>query len=127
MANPEMSITKMNDIMKLGVEIYIDDFGTGLSSLNYLKYLPASSLKIDKVFVDEIENQPNELTFLETIIALAKTRGKQTIVEGVSTEKQVELLTSVGCERMQGFYFSRPVRPDQFRTYFTKGGKLPLS
>lgn len=125
MANPEMSITKMNDIMQLGVDIYIDDFGTGLSSLNYLKYLPASSLKIDKVFVDEIENKPEELAFLETIIALAGTRGKQTIVEGVSTRKQVELLTSVGCERMQGYYFSRPVPAGQFAAYFKGGGKLP--
>ncbi len=126
MANPELSITKMQDIIRLGIEIYIDDFGTGLSSLNYLKDLPASSLKIDKVFVDEIENKPEELAFLETIIALAKTRGKQTIVEGVSTEKQVELLTSIGCERMQGFYFSKPVPADQFREYIHDGGKLPV-
>lgn len=127
MANPEMSITKMNDIMKLGVEIYIDDFGTGLSSLNYLKFLPATSLKIDKVFVDEIETKPKELSFLETIIALAKTRGKETIVEGVSTEQQVKLLKSIGCERMQGFYFSRPVPAGRFRTYLESGGELPAS
>lgn len=125
MANPELSITKMQDIMKLGVDIYIDDFGTGLSSLNYLKYLPASSLKIDKVFVDEIEEKPEELAFLESIIALAKTRGKQTIVEGVSTVKQVELLKSIGCERMQGYYFSRPVPAEEFSAYFKGGGRLP--
>lgn len=125
MIDPDTSIQRMKEIMELGVDIYIDDFGTGLSSLNYLKYLPASSLKIDKVFIDEIEGKPNELIFLKTIIELAKTRGKQTIVEGVSTAKQVELLRSIYCERMQGFYFSKPVPADIFESYLDNGKTLP--
>lgn len=124
--SPERTLTRMNEIINLGVQIYIDDFGTGLSSLQYLKILPTQALKIDKAFVDAIEENPAELEFLERIIALVKARGKRVVVEGVATEGQYHLLRRIGCDRMQGYYFSHPVTAEYFTTLLEAGGRLPI-
>ena len=127
MLSPEKTLTRMNEIINLGVQIYIDDFGTGLSSLQYLKILPTQALKIDKAFVDSIEENPAELEFLRQIIALVKTRGKRVVVEGVATEGQYHLLRRIGCDRMQGYYFSHPVTAGYFTTLLEAGGRLPIT
>ncbi len=124
--SPERTLTRMNEIINLGVQIYIDDFGTGLSSLQYLKILPTQALKIDKAFVDAIEENPAELEFLQRIIALVKARGKRVVVEGVATEGQYHLLRRIGCDRMQGYYFSHPVTAEYFTTLLEAGGRLPI-
>lgn len=122
---PEKSIDRMEKMKELGVQIYIDDFGTGQSSLNYLKKLPAEVLKIDKIFVEEIVENLNELSFLENIIALAKRRGKKVIIEGVSDEGKYQKLKDLECDAMQGFYFAKPVPPEEFEQFLREGGSLP--
>ena len=81
--NPDKFIKRIEMLKKLGVEIYIDDFGTGQSSLEYLKSIPAEILKIDKIFVDGIHTSVSDREFLEAMVALVKTRGKQIITEGI--------------------------------------------
>lgn len=122
---PEKSIDRMEKMKELGIQIYIDDFGTGQSSLNYLKKLPAEVLKIDKIFVEEIVENLNELSFLENIIALAKRRGKKVIIEGVSDEGKYQKLKDLECDAMQGFYFAKPVPPEEFEQFLREGGNLP--
>lgn len=126
MKDPEKSIKKMNELAELGIELYIDDFGTGLSSLSYLKNLPAKTVKIDKSFIDPIADNTEERVFLNNIIEMAKSRNKKVIVEGVATKEQMEILQSMNCDRMQGFYFSKPVPAAEFEHYLVHGGILPL-
>ncbi|MBN1648315.1 MAG: EAL domain-containing protein [Spirochaetales bacterium] len=125
MRDPEASIEKMSQLADLGIELYIDDFGTGLSSLTYLKSLPAKTVKIDKSFIDPIAQDRGDREFLNNIINLAKSRNKKVIVEGVATKEQAEILKSMDCDRMQGYYFSKPVPAEDFERYLLHGGILP--
>jgi EAL domain-containing protein (putative c-di-GMP-specific phosphodiesterase class I) len=124
MIKPEHALQRMEQLTGLGVEIYIDDFGTGLSSLSYLKRLPASALKIDKVFIDEIENDESEREFLKNIINLAKSRNKTIILEGVNSYGQYTILRRLHCDLMQGFYFSPPLTAEKFEQLLKNGGNL---
>jgi EAL domain-containing protein (putative c-di-GMP-specific phosphodiesterase class I) len=125
MLSPQKSINKMVELNRIGVDIYIDDFGSGLSSLQYLKQLPAQTLKIDRGFIKNIEEEQSEREFLKTIIDMAENRGKQVIVEGVSSEKQYTLLREMGCPYMQGYYFSKPMPADEFTDLLSRARSLP--
>ena len=104
-------------LKELGIEIYIDDFGTGQSSLEYLKNIPADVLKVDKIFIDNIDKNKADLEFFAAMVALVKTRGKRIITEGVTTKEQAEIVTKLGCERMQGYYFAKPMTAGEFESY----------
>ncbi len=104
----------------LGVEVYVDDFGTGQSSLSYLKNLPVSTLKIDRSFVDALIDHPEDLSFIENIVTLVKSRGKRVIAEGVTTEGQAELLRQVGCDALQGFHYSEPLPAAEFEHFLNE-------
>jgi len=125
MDDPERSIRTIRAIMDLGVDVWIDDFGTGQSSLAYLKQLPASVLKIDKVFIDQIANDEEDLVYLESIIRAIRSRGKSVVIEGVTDEDQVRRLRAIGCDLMQGYYFSEPVSAPVLLDLLTEGGALP--
>jgi len=125
MDDPERSIRTIRAIMDLGVDVWIDDFGTGQSSLAYLKQLPASVLKIDKVFIDQIANDEEDLVYLESIIRAIRSRGKSVVIEGVTDEDQVRRLRAIGCDLMQGYYFSEPVSAPTLLGLLTPGGALP--
>ena len=127
MDNPDEAIRKMLSLYNMGIELFIDDFGTGQSSLSYLKRIPAKTLKIDKVFVDELVKSDSEREYLSNIISLVRSRNKNVIVEGVSSKEQAELLNIMNCDRMQGFYFSKPIRPEKFEKYLLGRIKLPES
>lgn len=114
MRDPERSIAVMKEIMALGPGLFIDDFGTGHSSLAYLKLIPAEVLKLDKIFIDRIEHDAKERKFVEGIIRLVGSMEKEIICEGVESREQVELLAAMGCRRFQGFYFSRPLPAEEF-------------
>lgn len=101
------------DIIKkakeLGLKIALDDFGTGYSSLSYFKHIPAEVIKIDKLFVDNIaENEFDQYT-AKTIIELAHHKGLEVVAEGVESERQVQILTEIGCDTIQGYYYSKPI------------------
>ena len=109
---PELdSLVKLRDA---GISLAIDDFGTGYSSLSYLKNLPFDTLKVDQSFVRGIGSDWRDDATVEAIIRLAHCHGLDLVAEGVETEDQCRRLGSQGCERMQGFWFSPPLRPEEF-------------
>jgi EAL domain-containing protein (putative c-di-GMP-specific phosphodiesterase class I) len=114
MDDPERTIRQMQTLLDIGVETFIDDFGTGYSSLGYLKRLPAVTLKIDKLFIDALEDSQQERDYLTHIIRTVKSRRKKVLVEGVSSKVQFELLKSMDCDQMQGYLFSPPVPAGEF-------------
>ena len=124
--NPKEFIKQISELQSMGIEIFIDDFGTGQSSLEHLKTIPADVLKIDRSFIINIDTDEEDLNFLKSIVQMIKSRNKKIVVEGVSTEKQAEILVSMGCERFQGYYFSRPLPPDKFKELLDSGKTLPL-
>ena len=111
------NLEKTKSVLKLfknsGIGISIDDFGTGYSSLSYLSQLPVDFLKIDISFVRNILEDEKTLSVVKTIIYLAKQLNITTIAEGVETEKQVNRLKELGCDYLQGFYFSKPIPASQ--------------
>ena len=104
--------TVCDALRALGVSIALDDFGTGYSSLSYLSTLPINTLKIDRSFVQEARTQSN-LKIMKSIISLANSMGLNLLVEGVERDWQLETIVDLGCERVQGFYFSRPLTSAQ--------------
>jgi diguanylate cyclase (GGDEF)-like protein len=106
-------VTVMTEIQSLGVEIWIDDFGTGQSSLSYLKYLPVSTVKIDKDFVTELGSDTTDIDYLRGIVETVRSRGKPIVIEGVGTEDQLRLVEGLNVEFLQGFYFARPMPAEE--------------
>jgi EAL domain-containing protein (putative c-di-GMP-specific phosphodiesterase class I) len=105
----ESSISKMQQLKAAGVSLSVDDFGTGYSSLAYLKRLPVDVLKIDKSFIQEIDNDHNDSVIVETIIAMAKHMKIDIVAEGVETERALKFLKSRGCQKFQGYFFGEPL------------------
>ncbi|MCH8179858.1 MAG: EAL domain-containing protein [Proteobacteria bacterium] len=97
----------------LGVSISLDDFGTGYSSLNYLTSFHIDTLKIDRSFITRIETSQRDSTLVRAIVALGHSLGLQMVAEGVETQGQADILTQLGCQRLQGYLFSRPVPAQQ--------------
>ncbi len=105
-------INKMNILRDIGIRFSMDDFGTGFSSLSYLRQLPIDTLKIDKSFIDTVVTDGPTRTIAESIIELSKKLGFDTIAEGVEEEVQYSLLKNIGCENIQGYYFGKPMDVD---------------
>ena len=110
-------IPALHRLTEIGVEISIDDFGTGYSSLAYLTTLPISELKIDRGFVRDLGITPQSSAVVTAIIALARSLGLRVIAEGVENLRQMEVLHRLGCGVMQGFLFSRAIRPDELERW----------
>lgn len=113
MQNPTLTIEMLQNLRKSGITIGIDDFGTGYSSLAYLHQMPLDVLKIDRSFVCRIHEDPKHLAIIRSIVALANSLGLKTIAEGVETLEQAHQLRQVGCDMLQGFYFSKPLVRDE--------------
>lgn len=118
-------ITKMSKLRVLGVSFSLDDFGTGFSSLSFLKLLPLNQLKIDKSFVRDILTDTNDAVIARTIVALANSLGLNVIAEGVELEGQRAFLSKHGCHDYQGYLFSRPLTEQQFHA-FCQSYKAPV-
>lgn len=109
MQDVEFTKSVLDRIKKSGIHINIDDFGTGYSSLSYLKKLPIDNLKIDISFVRGIADNRDDRAIASAIISMAHNLNMKTIAEGVETEEQLKILRQLGCDMIQGFYFSRPL------------------
>jgi diguanylate cyclase (GGDEF)-like protein len=123
MADPRAVIARMQALRRTGVRLAIDDFGTGYSSLAYLRDLPVDTVKVDKSFVDGIVGAEIDRELIKTIISLASRLGLDTVAEGVEGEEQAALLSSIGCSRMQGFLFARPMPADQVEAACERVGR----
>ena len=109
MADPMLARRLLVQLQALGVGVSLDDFGTGHSSLTYLKQLPISRIKLDRSFIQPILHNPQDATLVRAVIALAHTLGLEVVAEGVEEEAQVRLLETQGCDIFQGWFFSRAV------------------
>jgi EAL domain-containing protein (putative c-di-GMP-specific phosphodiesterase class I) len=105
--------TLVRSLKDLGVRIAVDDFGTGFSSLRYLRDFPVDVLKIDKSFIDDIARDPRQRALVEGIVRMADTLGLQVIAEGVEEQAQRDALAAMGCGFGQGFLFARPMTVEQ--------------
>jgi EAL domain-containing protein (putative c-di-GMP-specific phosphodiesterase class I) len=100
---------QLRHLRRLGVSIVLDDFGTGYSSLTYLWKFPFDTVKIDQLFVSEMETDPKAAAIVNTIAALGKVLGLTITAEGVETQAQARILREAGCDQAQGFLFGRPL------------------
>jgi EAL domain-containing protein (putative c-di-GMP-specific phosphodiesterase class I) len=107
----------LKELHDFGVTISLDDFGTGYSSLTYLKSFPIDNLKIDKTFIDDYDSVSGSI-FIETIVKMGQTLKMKVVAEGAELKEQVEYLKSIGCDQCQGYYFSKPIKADDFETLF---------
>jgi diguanylate cyclase (GGDEF)-like protein/PAS domain S-box-containing protein len=99
----------LKQIKEMGIRVTMDDFGTGYSSLSYLRRIPLSCLKIDRSFITDINKDENADKLIASIISMAHELGLEVVAEGVEEKYQVDHLTALGCEYLQGYYFSRPI------------------
>ena len=109
MANAEQTARKLQAFRELGVSLAIDDFGTGYSSLAYLKRLPITTIKIDKAFVGDLIDDPEDTAITTAVIAMARSLGLLVVAEGVENQKQLQFLARHGCDEVQGFWISPPL------------------
>ena len=115
--NSEQLVSVVKDLWDKGFKIEMDDFGTGYSSLNMIGTLPIDALKLDMQFIRNAFRERKDIRLLEAVIGLAKSLGFPTIAEGVETAEQMFTLKSMGCDFIQGYYFSRPLPSDEFEAY----------
>lgn len=128
MRKAEQTTRILDELKALGVRLSMDDFGTGYSSLSYLRRFPLDTLKIDRSFVSEMDNNKESREIVQTIMTLAHNLHMEVVAEGVETTEQVKQLKSLGCECAQGYLFSKPMNEEQVEVVLTsarKANKLP--
>jgi PAS domain S-box-containing protein len=127
MADADRSTNVLSQLKGLGVGLDIDDFGTGYSSLSRLQSFRVDTLKIDRFFVSRIDTDPETLEIVRTIVMLAHNLGMKVVAEGVETQSQMDLLREIGCERAQGYLFSKPADPEAIGKLLTnsRAGLVP--
>lgn len=113
MEDAEASLRLLHSLKKENLHLQIDDFGTGYSSLSYLRKIPADNLKIDRSFVDGMENDDDKMAIVKTIITLADSLGMNVVAEGIETVEQLIRLRELGCKYGQGFLFDKPMSKEE--------------
>jgi len=121
MKHAEFTASVLQILRKRGVQVAVDDFGTGYSSLSYLQKFPVDALKIDQSFVRQISTSGDDTTIVKAVIGMARSLKLRVIAEGVETLDEVAFLRAYRCEEAQGYYFSRPVLPQQFAMLLRNG------
>ncbi|CUW38916.1 Putative Adenylyl cyclase class-3/4/guanylyl cyclase,378-537 and Diguanylate phosphodiesterase, EAL domain,544-790 [Magnetospirillum sp. XM-1] len=113
MAEPERAIEQLNRLREIGIQVSVDDFGTGYSSLSYLKRLPLSTIKVDRSFVRDVNNQSENAAIVSAILGLADALDMSIVAEGVETEGEERHLRDAGCIKVQGFRYAKPMPANQ--------------
>ncbi|WP_425599039.1 EAL domain-containing protein [Azospirillum brasilense] len=108
------AVQTLTELEAIDVQVAIDDFGSGYSSLSYVQQLPVSKLKIDRAFMADIPDNLKNGALVRAAVGMAHGLGLVTVAEGVETEEQRDFLVSVGCDLLQGYLFGRPAAPDAF-------------
>lgn len=126
MEYPEQANLLLRELKSLGVKLSIDDFGTGYSSLAYLSRFPVDLLKIDRSFINALEQDSSAAAIATSIIAMAHQLGLQVIAEGVETERQLAFLQRHGCDQIQGYYFSKPLAAADLGWLLTQDRRLQM-
>jgi EAL domain-containing protein (putative c-di-GMP-specific phosphodiesterase class I) len=119
MADPERGRTVLGDLRRLGVRTSIDDYGTGYSSLAYLRHLPADELKLDRSLTADVDRDPRAAAIVQYTVALAHNLGLSVVAEGVETIATSVMLTRLGCDVAQGYAIARPMPVDDFLDWLT--------
>jgi EAL domain-containing protein (putative c-di-GMP-specific phosphodiesterase class I) len=104
----------LGELKKMGVRLAIDDFGVGYSSLTHLKRFPIDTLKVDRSFIRDLPEDPEDKAITEAIIAMGKSLNLTVVAEGVETQEQQSFLQDHACDEMQGFLFSKPIAAEAF-------------
>ena len=123
----ERTIETLDRLAHMGIHLSIDDFGTGYSSLSYLKRLPLHTLKIDKSFVGDLPGDRDDAAITTAIIAMAHRLGLKVVAEGLESYEQIEFLRHHRCDIAQGYYFSRPLPPEEIPALLVKAYAMPGS
>ena len=121
MKHAESTASILTALRERGVQVAVDDFGTGYSSLSYLRKFPIDALKIDQSFVGQITTVPDETIIVKAVIGLGRSLKLRVVAEGVETQEQLAFLQAHQCDEAQGYYFSRPVLPQQFAKLLKNG------
>ena len=116
MSDPEESIKILEQLSQMGVVLSVDDFGTGYSSMSYLRRFPIDKLKIDRSFISEVMDRPDDASIVRAIVSLAHSLRLKVVAEGVESPAQLEFLKTVGCDQYQGFHFSAPLSAGEFES-----------
>ncbi|MGO4370460.1 putative bifunctional diguanylate cyclase/phosphodiesterase, partial [Paenibacillus sp. MCAF20] len=120
MMDAALSADILKRLNEYGVRISLDDFGTGYSSLSYLKMFPIHKLKIDRSFIRDITHSGNDQAIVATIIAMAQNMNMEVIAEGIETKDQLDILRDKDCQKIQGYYFSKPLSANDVEESFFK-------
>ena len=115
----------LHELTRMGIALSLDDFGTGFSSLAYLRRFPLKTVKIERSFVSDLGTSADAGAIATAIIAMAHALGKQVVAEGVETNKQAQLLTRMKCDHIQGYHYSRPLTPAEFARFFANAAAIP--
>lgn len=124
MHNPERLIPILTKIKAMEIRLAIDDFGTGYSSLAQLRNFPIDSIKVDRSFIRNLPQDMDNKAITEAIITMGRSLNLTVVAEGVETKEQESFLRQKVCDEMQGFYFSKPIEPDQFAVLLRKSNLL---
>jgi EAL domain-containing protein (putative c-di-GMP-specific phosphodiesterase class I) len=123
--DPRIARQTLEEIMALGCSVALDDFGTGYSSLGYLRALKFSTIKVDRSFVQGAAQGSREsLAIIRAVVAMAQSLEMTTTAEGAETIEEVELIRKLGCDKIQGFYFGRPMEPGDALALLTRKGTV---
>ena len=120
MTDAQKAYELLKEFSHLGMQIAIDDFGTGYSSLSYLRKFPVDKLKIDKSFIHDVVHEKENAEIVKAILSLGHALDLTVVSEGVEHENQVKLLKKMGCDCVQGFYFSKPLPADEATAFLKK-------
>ncbi|BAE52421.1 sensor domain-containing protein [Paramagnetospirillum magneticum] len=123
MAEPDRAIEQLTRLREIGIQVSVDDFGTGYSSLSYLKRLPLSTIKVDRSFVRDVNNQSDNAAIVSAILGLADALDMSIVAEGVETEGEEQHLKDAGCIKVQGFRYAKPMPADQLAAWMLRQGR----